>query len=315
MATRTLVLGSLYPDIMSTYGDHGNVETVRRRCAWRGIGTEVRELRLGDRFDPGDIDLLMIGSGSEAQQRLIATDLADIKGPSIREAVADGAAALAVGAGYQLFGRYCQPGHGAELPGVWLFDAWTARPAPQRAARPRSITEAQADRAVGDLVLRWGDELLVGFENHSGRTYLGPTARALGQVLIGYGNNGDGREGVLYRNAVGSYLRGPCLPRNPALADFLIRAALIRRYGEAGLTPLPDELEQAARDVAVDRIQRTAQAGDRRFLGRLGADPGRAVHLGSKTLLLPARQTGPSGVAGPAPTPGGMGQRLVSAPR
>jgi len=250
-----ITVGHLYPDLMSTYGDRGNVETILRRCGWRGIAADVIQLRLGDRIRPGDLDLIVIGSGGESRQALIASDLAQIKGPGIREAVQQGAAALAVGTGYELFGHFCQPGDGPQLPGAGLFDAWTVRRRSAPGGHYETLTEARADRAIGELLVRWGDAVLAGFENHSGGTYLGPTAQPLGQVICGYGNCGDGREGVQLRNAVGTNLRGPCLPKNPLLADFLIRAALARRHGAADLPPLPDELEQAAHQAAVRRAR------------------------------------------------------------
>jgi CobQ-like glutamine amidotransferase family enzyme len=263
MTIRRITLGYLYPEIMSGYGDRGNLAAIQRRCGWRDIATEVRELRLGDPVDPDEVDLFVIGSGGEFHQRLIATDLADVKGPGICEAVDQGAALLAVGAGYELLGRFYQPGRGVELPGARLFDTWTIQQGADLSAASCTLAEARAGRAIGDLLVRWGDELLVGFENHSARTYLGPTARPLGPVLVGEGNNGDGREGVRLGNAIGTYLRGPCLPRNPALTDFLIRAALERRYGGAAaeLTPLPDELERAARAAAMQRLQVTGREG------------------------------------------------------
>jgi CobQ-like glutamine amidotransferase family enzyme len=284
VATCKLTLGYLYPDIMSAYGDRGNIAVLMRRCGWRGIVTEVLELRLGDPVHPDDVDIFVIGNGGESHQRLIAPDLADVKGLAIREAVDQGAALLAVGAGYELLGRFYQPSQGVELPGAGLFDAWTIQHGAGLSAASRTITEARADRAIGDLVVRWGggsdgqppgDELLVGFENHSARTYLGPTARALGQVVVGQGNNGDGSEGVRLGAAVGTYLRGPCLPRNPALADFLIRAALARRFSQAEFEPLNDDLERAAHDTAVRRIAAAARAGNRPSLGRIGTRLGR----------------------------------------
>jgi lipid II isoglutaminyl synthase (glutamine-hydrolysing) len=248
-----ITLGCLYPDIMSTYGDRGNIATILRRCEWRGITAEIRELRLGDRFDPGEVDLIVIGGGGESQQRLIAADLQKVKGPGIREAVAQGAAALAVGGGFELFGRRYQPGAGAELPGAGLFDAYTIGHRAILDDHYDTLSEARADRAIGDLVVRWGDRLLVGFENHVGGTYLGPTAKPLGHVVSGFGNNGDGGEGALLGNAVGTHLRGPCLPKNPALADFLIGAAVMRRHSDAELPPLADEAERAARQIALRR--------------------------------------------------------------
>ena len=282
MVTGKLTLGYLYPDIMSAYGDRGNIATIVRRCAWRGIATEVNELRLGDPVHPDDVDMFVIGNGGESQQRLIAPDLADVKGMAIREAVEQGAALLAVGAGYELLGRFYQPSRGVELPGAGLFDAWAIQHGAGLSAASRTIAEARAERAVGDLLIRWGDELLVGFENHSTRTYLGPTARPLGQVVIGQGNNGDGCEGVRRGGAVGTCMHGPCLPRNPALADFLIRTALGRRYGEIELEPLPDDLERAAHDTAVLRVTTAARAGSRSGIGRLGTR--------LRRVALPARQ-------------------------
>lgn len=255
MTGRAITVGYLYPEIMSGYGDRGNLAAITRRCGWRGIAADVRELRLGDPVDPGEVDLFVIGNGGEFHQRLIATDLADVKGPGICEAVDDGAALLAVGAGYELLGRFYQPARGVELPGARLFDTWTIQQGADLTSASCTLAEARVGRAIGDLLVQWDAELLVGFENHSARTYLGPTARPLGQVVAGQGNNGDGGEGVRLGNAIGTYLRGPCLPRNPVLTDFLIRAALQRRYGEAELAPLPDQLEHAARDAAVARHQ------------------------------------------------------------
>ena len=255
MTGRTITVGYLYPEIMSGYGDRGNLAAITRRCGWRGIAADVRELRLGYPVDSGEVDLFVIGNGGEFHQRLIAMDLADVKGPGICEAVDDGAALLAVGAGYELLGRFYQPARGVELPGARLFDTWTIQQGADLTFASCTLTEARAGRAIGDLLVQWDAELLVGFENHSARTYLGPTARPLGQVVAGQGNNGDGGEGVRLGNAIGTYLRGPCLPRNPVLTDFLIHAALQRRYGEAELAPLPDQLEHAARDAAVARHQ------------------------------------------------------------
>ncbi len=253
MATPKITVGHLYPEVMNARGDRGNVSAIVRRCGWRGITAEVRELRIGDPLRAEDVDLLVIGDGGESDQALIAADLVILKGPGIKEAVARGAAVLAIGGGYELFGRYCQPARGTGLPGLGLFDSWTVRSCDEYVT-DRSVPQALADRVIGDLVVRWGDELLVGVENHAGRTYLGPSARPLGSVLAGRGNNGDGGEGVLLGSAVGTYLRGPCLPRNPVLADVLIRAAVGSRYGEADLVPLPDDLERAAHDRAVDRV-------------------------------------------------------------
>jgi lipid II isoglutaminyl synthase (glutamine-hydrolysing) len=306
MAGMKITLGYLYPDIMGTYGDRGNVETLRRRCAWRGIEADVAELRLGDKLDPTATDLIVIGGGGEAQQRLVASDLFKLKAAAIREAVATGAGALAVGCGYELFGRFCQPEEGVELPGVQLFDAWTLRRTAVLSGRYGTITQARADRAIGELVVRWGDTMLVGFENHGGGTYLGPTAQPLGLVLAGHGNNGDGTEGVLLRGAVGTHLRGPCLPRNPALADYLISAAVSRRYGPADLTPLPDELEQAAHDVALQR----ACVASSEHSGRAVIGLARAALLVAAKRRAAERRAAQRGTAQRAAAQRGPGERV-----
>jgi lipid II isoglutaminyl synthase (glutamine-hydrolysing) len=275
MTMPKITIGHLYPEVMNTRGDRGNISAIVRRCAWRGITAEVSELRMGDPLRADDVDLLMIGDGGESDQDLVAADLVIVKGPAIKDAVARGAAALAIGGGYELFGRYCQPARGPGLPGLGLFDSWTVRSVAEVEV-DGPATQARADRVVGDLVVRWDDELLVGFEDHAGRTYLGPSARPLGSVLAGRGNNGDGGEGVLLGGVIGTYLRGPCLPRNPALADVLIRAAVSSRYGAADLAPLPDNLERTAHDRALDRVlaaqpARRARAGwPRRELGHGG---------------------------------------------
>jgi lipid II isoglutaminyl synthase (glutamine-hydrolysing) len=295
VAGMSLSVGCLYPDLMGTYGDRGNVETVLRRCAWRGISAAVTDFRVGDRIDPAALDMILIGGGGEAQQRLVAADLYKVKSGAIREAVALGAAALAVGCGYELFGRFCQPEDGAEFPGVGLFDAWTIRQTAVLSGQYDSISRARADRAIGELVVQWRESQLVGFENHSGGTYLGPTAQPLGRVITGHGNNGDGTEGVILGSAVGTHLRGPCLPKNPSLADFLIAGALTRRYGQAELPPLSDDLELAAHDVALQRAAaaqrrpiRVGAAGLARAALRLHRPPRR------RSAQCPAAQTLPA---------------------
>ena len=186
------------------------------------------------------------------------------------------AAALAVGGGYELFGRFCRPGSGGDLPGAGLFDTWTLRSRAVLGGQYGTITEARADRVIGDLAVRWNGRLLVGFENHAGATYLGSDARPLGKVITGHGNSGDGYEGAALGSAVGTHLRGPCLPRNPALADFLIGAALRRRHPGAELAPLPDELEDAARQAAIRRARAAARGRGGRLADAVWASAGLA---------------------------------------
>jgi lipid II isoglutaminyl synthase (glutamine-hydrolysing) len=281
--TRQITVAHLYPDVMSTCGDRGNVAAVVRRCRWRNIDVTVTELGLGDKVVPDQIDLIVIGGGGESRQRQIAGDLYKVKGRAIRDAVAAGTAAFAVSGGFELFGRFCQPERGAELRGIELFDSWTICRSvatgeaagtpdgtmPHGGATPHGGTAAgptTTDSAIRDLVVRWEGGLLVGFENSPGRTYLGAGVTPLGRVVSGRGNNGDGSEGVRLGNAVGTNMRGPCLPANPALADFLISAALSRRYGAVDLAPLADDLELAARGAAMNRTALSARGRVPRWL-------------------------------------------------
>mgnify|MGYP001278387393 CR=1 FL=1 len=240
---RRLAIGWLYGTKMNIYGDRGNVLALVQRARWRGIEVEVREIGLGDPIPP-DIDIFFWGGGQDQEQVAVSRDIQGAKGEQLRAAVEAGAALLAVCGGYQLLGHEYRP-HGADpLPGVGLFDAWST---------------AGAERFIGNVVVnspRWGK--LVGFENHSGLTFLGAGVEPLGRVEIGRGNNGtDGTEGAVYRNAVGCYLHGALLPKNPRLADWLLAAGLTRRYGEASLAALDDTLEMQAHTSAVQRARAT----------------------------------------------------------
>jgi lipid II isoglutaminyl synthase (glutamine-hydrolysing) len=263
-----LHIGYLYPSVMSHYGDRGNVMTVVERCRRRGIETKVHGIDIGDKVTP-ELDLLLIGGGADSHQRLLCEDLVSVKGNGIRHAIDDGVAALAICAGYQLWGHYYETAKGDRLQGLGVFDAHTIHRAAQVGVRLDSIAEAGRVRAVGNLVVRWGDETLVGFENHGGRTYLNPGAKPLGKVVYGGGNNSeDGWEGCVYKNAIGTYLHGPALPKNPHLADHLIAAALRRRESEFELEPLHDEWEDIAHQRAL--IRTGANRSSRRWPVHVG---------------------------------------------
>jgi len=245
-----LRIAHLYPLQMNIYGDRGNILTLVQRCRWRGIKVEVDAIDVGQRVDLRGYDLAFFGGGQDSNQALVADDFLQFKGPALTEAVEDGLVVLAICGGYQLMGRHFLTHTGEELPGIALFDAWTV---------------AGRKRLIGNVVVEWTDapegaaaDTLVGFENHSGRTYLGPGCRPLGQVLVGYGNNAEeGSEGAVYRNAHGCYLHGTLLPKNPHLADHLIASALRRRHGaEVALAPLDDQLEWAAHHAMVRRLIR-----------------------------------------------------------
>ena len=233
-----LTIGWLYGDKMNIYGDRGNVIALSQRARWRGIDTKVRNIGIGDPI-PTDVDCFFWGGGQDQEQVAVAHDLQGAKGEAIREAVDDGAALLAVCGGYQLLGHEYRPHDAEPLPGIAVFDA---------------VSVAGPERFIGNVVVdtRWGE--LVGFENHSGLTTLGPALEPMGRVRVGHGNNGrDGTEGAIRHHAVGCYLHGSLLPKNPVLTDWLIARALERRYGYVDLEPLADEFESAAHASAVKR--------------------------------------------------------------
>jgi len=242
-----IVVGHLYPEYLNIYADRGNIAVLTRRAAWRGHEVEVRPVGLGDQIERGAHDLLYVGGGQDREQALVARDLA-AKRDEVLAAVDAGAAVLAVCGGYQLLGRFYRFADGVELPGVGLFPLHTI---------------AGERRMIGDILLECDFDAgrrrtLAGFENHAGRTYLDQGAEPLGRVVAGFGNDGrSGYEGCRVGRALGTYLHGPLLPRNPWLADWLLAQAIAQRTGgePPELEPLPDELEQDAHAVAARRAR------------------------------------------------------------
>ncbi len=232
---------SLYPEQMNIYADRGNIVFLRRRCEWRGIGFSHAGAGPGERVDPAAYDLFYVGGGQDRDQRMVAADMVASKREALAAAAGDGAALLAVCGGYQLLGHSYQLGE-EKLPGLGLADLETVR---EPGARLIGNVAIEVD-------LGGGPRLLAGFENHGGRTYLGPGAEPLGRVVKGFGNNAkDGLEGVRRGNLIGTYLHGPLLPKNAWLADHLIAVALERRYGRRPeLEPLDDAFEAAAHESA-----------------------------------------------------------------
>jgi len=225
---------ALYPDLMNIYADRGNLLVLERRCRWRGIGFTVTASGLGDRLDPDGADLYYLGGGQDRDQKLCALDLAEVKRDALHTAAARGAAIFAVCGGYQLLGHSYQLGE-ETLPGVGLVDLVTVR-----SEDPRLIGNVAIEVELDPGVRR----VLAGFENHGGRTHIGPNATPFGRVLKGYGNNGvDGFEGVRSGSMIGTYLHGPLLPKNAWFADWLIQTALGR---DEPLEPLDDRLEAGA---------------------------------------------------------------------
>ena len=244
---------TLYPDRMNIYADRGNAVFLQRRCEWRDISFSHEGASLGDEIAAEDYDLIYIGGGQDSDQGAVAEDLREVKRGALIEAVGKGVQLLAVCGGYQLLG-HSYALEGEDLPGLGVADLETVRPAAPRLVGNVTIEAAfEPHLAVGDVPRGpQGGPLLVGFENHGGRTTLGPEATALGRVLKGHGNNGtDGTEGVISGSIIGTYLHGPLLPKNWWLADHLIATALERRYETVPeLARLDDELERAANSRA-----------------------------------------------------------------
>jgi CobQ-like glutamine amidotransferase family enzyme len=226
----------------------------------------VDELGLDAPLEPQAYDLIFMGGGQDREQRRICGDLLERKGQGLRAAVEHGAPVLTVCGGYQMMCHSYRSADGDLLPGLGIFDAVTVHPG------------EGAARCIGNVEVAWERGELVGFENHGGRTYLGPGATPLGRVTAGFGNNGeDGTEGCRYANAFGTYLHGSLLPKNADLADLLLSIALARKYGDGSLTPLDDSLEAAAHGSAAAIARRDARR--RRRLRLLSAFPRIGVNL------------------------------------
>ncbi len=248
-APMTVRICHLYPRLFSVAGDRGNLFALMQRCAWRGIRYSVTEADVGVVPDFTQSDLILVHGGQDREMTAAALDLAAKAGP-LREAIEADAVVLAVCAGYQLLGRYYAPANGPRIPGLGVLDA---------------ATEAGPTRFIGHVAVECdlgsgGQRRLTGFENHSGRTYLGSGAKPLGRVLAGAGNNGeDGTEGARYREVYATYLHGPVLPKNPWLADHLLSRALAHRYQDfASLAPLTDQVETLANAAAFRLARRPA---------------------------------------------------------
>ena len=244
-----LRIAHLYPDQMNIYGDRGNILTLQQRARWRGIEATVDGIQPGKAVDWEHYDLAFFGGGQDSGQALIAEDFVRVQAEGLRAAIEAGLVMLAICGGYQLLGHFFLTHAGQKLPGIGALDVHTV---------------GGDRRLIGNIVVDWqttgadSPARLVGFENHSGRTYLGTGVHPLGHVVRGFGNNGeDGTEGAVYRSVHGCYMHGSILPKNPHLADHLVESALRRRYGpEVVLAPLDDQLELTAHRVMVERVVR-----------------------------------------------------------
>lgn len=249
----TLVIAHMFPDLLNLYGDGGNVRALEQRCRWRGIPVEVRRVEHGQTIDLSEVDLVFLGGGPDREQKLASSQLMRMRDDIVRFVEEDGAL-LAICGGYQILGKTWLLGE-EEVEGLGVLDIETHRPG------------TSADRLIGNVVLdsTVASRPVVGYENHAGRTYLSAGMKALGSVRAGKGNNGeDGVDGALHRNVVATYLHGPLLPKNPEVADYLIRAALKRRSARTGvsaceLAPLDDAVEIAANEYVVARFAPSAR--------------------------------------------------------
>lgn len=234
-----LTIGHLYPELLNLYGDRGNIQCMMKRSLWRGIEAETIALGLEDSIDFSKLDIVLLGGGSDREQRIVCSRLRDIR-ENFHHYVEDGGSVLAVCGGYQLLGHYYKTEEDT-LEGLSLVDLYTEQGSP---------------RLIDNIVLENPDFSLpiVGFENHGGRTYIGDN-KPFGKVVYGHGNNGeDGQEGVLYKNVVGTYLHGPLLPKNPHICDYLLSNALERKYGKGTLEPLDDTQEIQANQELYKRF-------------------------------------------------------------
>ena len=234
----------MYPDVLNLYGDRGNMICLRNRLEWRGIGCTIRRLPIGETAGLAGFDLIFIGGGQDFEQQVLLEDLHRGKDREIKAAVADGKTFLTICGGYQMLGNYYETHDGVRCDFIGAVDLYTV---------------GGGVRMIGNYKYRClpesGGSVVVGFENHSGRTFLGPGVSPLGTVLTGCGNNGDdGTEGARYKNVFGTYSHGPLLPKNPALCDFILQTALTRRYGSCTLSPLDDEAELRAHDAMEDKL-------------------------------------------------------------
>lgn len=242
--TPTITLRHLYPDLMNIYGDQGNIIALVARAKWRGYDVKVTRHAVGDRLTANQTDIYFMGGGQDRSQLLVAEDL-QAHADTIRGDIENGVCALLICGGYQLFGQSYVDTDDNILPGIGIFDV---------------VTRAGKRRMIGNILIETvgviPEQPLIGFENHGGRTALGPKAQPFGRVIEGHGNNGDDNtEGIVYKNAIGTYMHGSLLPKNPILTDHILQSAFRRKYPDLTLQPLDNTIETAAFDEARERLR------------------------------------------------------------
>jgi lipid II isoglutaminyl synthase (glutamine-hydrolysing) len=256
-----LKIGWLYPNLMSTYGDRGNVICLQRRAAWRGIDVEI--VPLEQQTDPDlfyRVDIIAGGGAQDRQQEIVMRDLKGAKAEAIKAKLEEGTPGVFTCGSPQLLGHYYEPAFGQRIEGLGILDLVSKHPGPNvRRCIGNVVYEIVASPLAAELEAMTGEKpIAIGFENHGGRTYL-DSVQPLGKVIKGYGNNGeDGWEGAFHRNAIATYAHGPLLPKNPFIADWLIATALKNKYQkQISLTKLDDSLATQARQLMLDRLNLT----------------------------------------------------------
>lgn len=262
MTEMELVVGWLYPELMSTYGDRGNVICIARRCEWRGIRCQVLPLDSSAlAADFRAVDLFVGGGAQDRQQEIVMRDLRGAQAEAIRDKIERGTPGVFTCGSPQLLGHYYEPMQGQRIEGLGIFDFVSVHPGPSAARCIGNLVYEITAQPIADELIAAGDaKIVIGFENHGGRTHLG-NVKPFGHVIRGFGNNGvDKSEGAIYHNALATYSHGPLLPKNPFVADWLIRKALDVKYNQAvTLTPLDDSLARHARGVMLKRLHLLAE--------------------------------------------------------
>lgn len=247
-----LTIGWLYPELMSTYGDRGNIIVLQKRCKWRGINVDIKRLDIGYKEkELQACDLLFMGGAQDLQQKIVSQDFKGEKTKILKEMIEDNIPGLYICGAYQFLGKYYKEANGTIIDGLGILDLYTENPG---ASHKRLIGNILMNPTIPHTLNPIPS--LVGFENHGGRTYLGEKVKPLGTVEVGFGNNGEDKtEGAVYKNSFGSYLHGPILPKNPAFADLLIKLALEKKYGkEVNPEPLDDSLELLAHEAIMKKL-------------------------------------------------------------
>lgn len=245
MKNMNLTIGWLYPELMSTYGDRGNIIVLSKRCEWRDI--DVKVVRINQNSSAKDLlacDILFMGGAQDTQQEIVNQDLFKNKGKILKEKIEKGIPGLFICGAYQFLGKYYKTADGKRLPGLEIFSCYTENPG------------EKSPRLIGNVIAEHERKTIVGFENHGGRTYLEQEATSFAVVRKGFGNNGTDRtEGIIYKNSIGTYFHGPILPKNPELTDWLIQKALEVKYREAvKLSKLDDTLEEKAKEAILTKL-------------------------------------------------------------